>query len=324
MKKQELFPKGKKTPEELDLEFMELWDKNEKFRQAVEKYGREWEQYRDNPIDLFTFTKKYHISGHWLPLIRQRFGIQLTKPKKKGGETMEEERKNPEQQIGEVIKKFEQEIESMKNVLLEIQKRGKEDTTQSSVKPEEKTPIDEEKIANAILKARQKEIELKKKQREEELKKQEELNKIKQEGKKELIQQLIDKCRLDPNAPECQGLNFNDEEQVVERISKLVEKGRQPNIPVITPKLRGQVLRESILGNPKGVSEIIDELYEKNPEAIKQLFDYCAGGKCSIELKNILQKKIEGQKKVEEKVEAKPEAKAEEKQETKKRLFRSS
>jgi len=307
MEKQQLFTKGKKTPEELELEFMELWNKNEKFRQAVEKYGKEWEQYRDNPIDPFTFTKKYHISGSWLPLIRHRWGIQLTKPQKKGGETMTEEKRNQSVNTAETA-----------------QSVGSAQTTQpvgsTQIQPEEKPVVDKNTLVEAFVEAQQKLIELRKKQREEELKKQEELNKIKQEGKKELIQQLIDKCRLDPNAPECQGLNFNNEEQIVERIAQLVDKGRQSPIPEITPKLRGQVLREAILGNPKRVSEIIDELYEKNPEAIKQLFDYCAGGKCSIELKNILQKKLEGQKKVEEKVEAK----AEEKQETKKRLFRSS
>jgi hypothetical protein len=288
---------------------------NPKFTEKINKYGAEWEKnYKNKPISSSDFATKYGISFKWIPAIKQLFGLQIVSPlKQKGGETMTEERKDTEQQIDDITKKLEQKIEeSMKNILLEIQKKGKEDTTQPSVKTEEKViTTDEDTLVNAFVKAQQKLIELRKKQREEELKKQEEINKIKQEGKKELIQQLIDKCRLDPNAPECRGINFNNEEQVLEKISQLVEKGRQSPIPVITPKLRGQVLREAILGNPKRVSEIIDELYEKYPEIIKQLFSYCAGGKCSVELTNILQKKAEEQKK------------SEEKQETKKRLFRS-
>jgi len=266
---------------------------NEKFKEKINQYGKEWEElYRVNPISSSEFCRKYKISPKWLAPIKFLLGLKILSPftLKKGGETMVEEKRN--QSVGSAQT---------------TQPVSSEQTAQ----PVEKPVVDKNTLVEAFIEAQQKLIELRKKQREEELKKQEEINKIKQEGKKELMKQLIDKCRLDPNAPECRGINFNNEEQVVERIAQLVEKGRYSNIPVITPKLRGQVLRESILGNPKRVSEIIDELYEKNPEAIKQLFSYCAGGKCSVELTNILQKKVEGQKKPEEKTE------------TKKRLFRS-
>ena len=275
---------------------------NEKFKEKINQYGKEWEQlYKISTISSSEFCKKYRISPRWLAPIKFLFSLKILSPftLKKGGETMTEEKRNQSVNTAQP------------------QSVGSAQTTQpvsaeQIPHPVEKpVVIDKNTLVEAFIEAQQKLIELRKKQREEELKKQEEINQIKQEGKKELIQQLIDKCRLNPNAPECQGLNFNNEEQVLERIAQLVEKGRQSQIPVITPRLRGQVLREAILGNPKRVSEIIDELYEKNPEAIKQLFSYCAGGKCSVELTNILQKKAEEQKKPEEK------------QEIRKRLFRS-
>ena len=276
-----------KPLEEIQKKIDNLLD-NPKFREKINKYGAEWEtNYKNKPISSSEFATKYEISFKWIPPIKQLFGLQIISPlKQKGGEKMTKEKIN--QQVNTT----------------------QPQQTSSTQPPEEKSvAVDKNTLVEAFLEAQQKFIELRKKQREEERKKQEEINKIKQEGKKELIQQLIDKCRLDPNVPECRGVNFNNEEQVMERIVQLIDKGRQS--PVITPNLRGQVLRECILSNPRRVSEIIDELYEKTPEAIKQLFNYCAGGKCSIELTNILQKKTEEQKK------------SEGKQETKKRLFRS-
>jgi hypothetical protein len=273
---------------------------NPKFTEKINKYGAEWEKnYKNKPISSSEFATKYAISFKWIPAIKQLFGLQIVSPlKQKGGETMTEEKRNQSVNTAQP-----QSVGSAQTT----QPVSSEQTAQpvGSAQSVEKPVVDKNTLVEAFIEAQQKLIELRKKQREEELKKQEELNKIKQEGKKELIQQLIDKCRLDPNAPECQGINFNNEEQVLEKISQLVEKGRQSPIPVITPKLRGQVLRECLLNNPKRVSEIIDELYEKYPEAIKQLFSYCAGGKCSVELTNILQKKAEEQKKPEEKTETK-------------------
>jgi len=290
-----------KSPEEIQKQIDELLN-NEKFKEKVNQYGKEWEQlYKVSTISSSEFCKKYRISPRWLAPIKFLFGLKILSPftLKKGGETMTEEKRNQSVNTAQP-----QSVGSAHPA----QPVGSEQTPQ----PVEKSvAVDKNTLVEAFIEAQQKLIELRKKQREEELKKQEEINKIKQQGKQELVKQLIDKCRLNLNAPECQGLNFNNEEQVLERIAQLVEKGRQPQIPVITPKLRGQVLREAILGNPKRVSEIIDELYEKYPEIIKQLFSYCAGGKCSVELTNILQKKAEEQKKPEEK------------QETKKRLFRS-
>jgi hypothetical protein len=215
---------------------------NEKFKEKINQYGKEWEElYKVNPISSSEFCKKYKISPKWLAPIKFLFGLKILSPftLKKGGETMTEEKRNQSVNIAQP-----QSVGSAQTT----QPVSSEQTAQpvgSAQSVEKPVAVDKSTLVEAFVEAQQKLIELRKKQREEELKKQEELNKIKQEGKKELIQQLIDKCRLDPNAPECRGINFNNEEQVLERIAQLVEKGRQPSIPVITPKLRGQVLRES-------------------------------------------------------------------------------
>jgi len=306
---QKLFEKKvKKSPEEIQKKIDYLLSTSAKFREKIDLYGKEWEQlYKNNPITASEFAKKYKVKFGWIPLYKYLFGLKIVryKSKKKGGDTMAE------------VKNTNQQPTTSQP---EAQSSSQQPVSQPAQQPVSQLVSitqDIDTLAEVFYRAQQKLIEIRKKQREEELKKKQEIENIKAEGKKELIQKLIDRCKLDPNAPECRGLNFNNEEQVIDRIAQLVDRGRE--IPVITPKLRGQILRESILGNPKRVSEIIDELYERNPEAIKQLFNYCADGKCSVELSNILKKKME-----ETKQETQQETKQETQQETpKKRLLRS-